>query len=98
MEEYKKNIIAFSQVKGIGASFMKQNIHLIHNYKDNLEMLSSISNKVTISDLEANKINVEKIINDCLENDIQILTFIDTEYPKNLLEIIIYPTVSFEAE
>lgn len=87
MEEYKKNIMAFSQVKGIGASFMKQNIHLIHNYKDNLEMLSSISNKVTISDLEANKINVEKIINDCLENDIQILTFIDTEYPKNLLEI-----------
>ena len=87
MEEYKKNIIAFSQVKGIGASFMKQNIHLIHNYKDNLEMLSSISNKVTFSDLEANKINVEKIINDCLENNIQILTFIDTEYPKNLLEI-----------
>ena len=87
MEEYKKNIIAFSQVKGIGASFMKQNIHLINNYKDNLEMLSSISNKVTISDLEANKINVEKIIKDCLENDIQILTFIDSKYPQNLLEI-----------
>jgi DNA processing protein len=87
MEEYKKNIMAFSQVKGIGASFMKQNIHLIHLYKDNLEMLSSISNKVTISDLEANKIIVEKIIKDCLENDIQILTFIDDDYPKNLLEI-----------
>ena len=87
MEEYKKNIMAFSQVKGIGASFMKQNIHLINNYKDNLEMLSSISNKVSISDLEANKINVEKIINDCLENDIQIITLIDAEYPKNLLEI-----------
>lgn len=87
MEEYKKNIMAFSQVKGIGASFMKQNIQLINNYKDNLEMLSSISNKVSISDLEANKINVEKIINDCLENDIQIITLIDDEYPKNLLEI-----------
>lgn len=87
MEEYKKNIMAFSQVKGIGASFMKQNIHLINNYKDNLEMLSSISNKVSSSDLEANKINVEKIINDCLENDIQIITLIDDEYPKNLLEI-----------
>lgn len=87
MEEYKKNIMAFSQVKGIGASFMKQNINLIQNYKDNLEMLSSISNKVSISDLEANKINVEKIINDCLENDIQIITLIDAEYPKNLLEI-----------
>ena len=87
MEEYKKNIMAFSQVKGIGASFMKQNIHLINNYKDNLEMLSSISNKVSISDLEANKINVGKIINNCLENDIQIITLIDDEYPKNLLEI-----------
>lgn len=87
MEEYKKNIIAFSLVKGIGASFMKQNIHIINNYKDNLEMLSSISNKVTISDIEANKIYVDKIIKDCIENEIQILTFIDTEYPKNLLEI-----------
>ncbi len=87
MEEYKKNIIAFSQVKGIGASFMKQNIHLINNYKNNMEMLASISNKVTISDLEANKINVEKIIKDCIENDIHVLTFIDNEYPKNLLEI-----------
>ena len=87
MEEYKNNIIAFSQVKGIGASFMKQNIHLINNYKDNLEMLASISNKVTISDLEANKINVETIIKDCFENDIRILTLIDNEYPKNLLEI-----------
>jgi DNA processing protein len=87
MEEYIKNIIAFSQVKGIGASFMKQNIHLINNYKDNPEMLSSISNKVTISDLEANKILAEKIIKDCIENDIKILTFIDTEYPQRLLEI-----------
>jgi DNA processing protein len=87
MKEYQKNIMAFSQVKGIGASFMKQNIHLIQLYKDNIEMLSSISNKVTTSDIEANKINVEKIINDCFENDIQILTFIDTEYPQNLLEI-----------
>jgi DNA processing protein len=87
MEEYKKNIIAFSQVKGIGASFMKQNIHLINNYKDNIEMLASITNKVTVSDLEANKINVEKIIKDCIENDIHVLTFIDDEYPKNLLEI-----------
>jgi DNA processing protein len=87
MEEYKKNIIAFSQVKGIGASLMKQNIHLINNYKDNIEMLASITNKVTVSDLEANKINVEKIIKDCTENDIHVLTFIDDEYPKNLLEI-----------
>lgn len=87
MKEYKKNIMAFSLVKGIGASFMKQNIHLIQLYKDNIEMLSSVSNKVSSSDLEANKINVEKIINDCLENDIQIITLIDDEYPKNLLEI-----------
>lgn len=87
MEEYKKNIIAFSQIKGIGAAFMKQNIHLINSYKDNLEMLASISNKATISDLEANKINVDKIINDCKLHNIQITTFIDDEYPKNLLEI-----------
>lgn len=87
MEDYTKNIIAFSQVKGIGASFMKQNMHLISNYKDNLEMLSSISNKVTISDLIANRINVENIVADCLENDIQIITYIDEIYPKNLLEI-----------
>jgi DNA processing protein len=87
MEEYKKNIIAFSQIKGIGAAFMKQNIHLIYSYKDNLEMLASISNKATISDLEANKINVDKIINDCKLHNIQITTFIDDEYPKNLLEI-----------
>jgi hypothetical protein len=36
-------------------------------------MLSSIGNKVT-SDLEANKTIAEKIIKDCIENDIKILT------------------------
>jgi hypothetical protein len=61
---------------------MKQNIYLINNYKDNPEMLSSIGNKVT-SDLEANKMLAEKIIKDCIENDIKILTFIDNRiFPK----------------
>ena len=95
MEEYKKNIISFSLIKGVGASFMKQNRHLIDNYKDNLEMLTSISNKATFSDLKANKIIVERIVKDCIESNIKIITFLDSDYPQSLLEIKDPPAVLY---
>jgi DNA processing protein len=82
-----KYIIAISLIKGIGAAFMKQNIHLIDNYKDNLEMLCGISNKITLGDLEENIVYAERIIQECSENDIVIRTIIEDDYPKQLLEI-----------
>lgn len=87
MENQTKHIIAISLIKGIGAAFMKQNSHLIDSYKDNLEMLCGISSKINIIDLEENILYAEKIIKECAESDITILTIIDKNYPKQLLEI-----------
>ncbi|SHN77006.1 Predicted Rossmann fold nucleotide-binding protein DprA/Smf involved in DNA uptake [Flavobacterium fryxellicola] len=87
MKTETKYIIAISLIKGIGAAFMKQNIHLIHSYKNNHEMLCGISNKITLDDLEENIIYAEQIIQECTELDITIRTIIDKDYPKQLLEI-----------
>ena len=87
MKTEAKYIIAISLIKGIGAAFMKQNIHLIDSYKDNLEMLCGISNKINIVDLEENIKYAEQIIRECGELDIKVRTIIDSDYPKQLLEI-----------
>ena len=95
MEGHQKNIIALSLIKGIGAAFMKQNIDLISNYKNNLEMLSGLSNKINIIDLNENIIYAEEIIQECQINNIKLLTIVDTDYPKNLLEIKDPPSVIY---
>ena len=87
MEKSTENIIALANIKGIGASFMKQHINLISLYKDNLEMLVSLSNKIDEIDLYANILKAREIINDCATNDIKIISYLDTDYPKLLLEI-----------
>jgi DNA processing protein len=95
MEGHQKNIIALSLIKGIGAAFMKQNIDLISNYKNNLEMLSGLSSKINIIDLTENIIYAEEIIKECQINNIKLLTIVDTDYPKKLLEIKDPPSVIY---
>lgn len=87
MEKYIENIIALSNIKGIGASFMKQHINLISLYRDNLEMLSSLSNKIDEKDLHFNLLKAREIISDCTTHDIKIISYLDADYPKLLLEI-----------
>lgn len=87
MEKSTENIIALANIKGIGASFMKQHINLISLYKDNLEMLVSLSNKIDEIDLHANILKAREIISDCAANGIKIISYLDADYPKLLLEI-----------
>lgn len=87
MKNYTENIIALANINGIGASFMKQNLSLISLYRDNLEMLSSLSNKIHEKDLHVNILKAREIINECNANDIKIISYLDTDYPKLLLEI-----------
>lgn len=87
MEKSTENIIALANIKGIGASFMKQHINLISLYKDNLEMLSSLSNKIDENDLHTNILKAREIISDCATHGIKIISYLDADYPKLLLEI-----------
>lgn len=87
MEKSTENIIALANIKGIGASFMKQHINLISLYKDNLEILASLSNKIDEIDLHANILKAREIISDCAANGIKIISYLDADYPKLLLEI-----------
>lgn len=87
MENYVENIIALSHIKGIAGSFMKQNRDLINLYRDNIEMLASLSNKIDLNDLNNNLIKSREIIKECNSNGIKILSFLDSDYPKLLLEI-----------
>lgn len=87
MEKSTENIIALANIKGIGASFMKQHINLISLYKDNLEMLASLSNKIDEKDLHVNILKAREIISDCAANGIKIISYLDADYPKLLLEI-----------
>lgn len=87
MEKYTENIIALANIKGIGASFMKQHLNLISLYRDNLEMLLSLSNKIDENDLHANILKAREIINECNANGVKIISYIDADYPKLLLEI-----------
>lgn len=87
MEKYTENIIALANIKGIGAAFMKQHINLISLYRDNLEMLSSLSNKINEEDLYSNILKAREIINDCTTHGIKIISYLDADYPKLLLEI-----------
>ena len=87
MEKYTENIIALANIKGIGASFMKQHLNLISLYRDNLEMLLSLSNKIDENDLHANILKAREIIYECNANGVKIISYIDADYPKLLLEI-----------
>lgn len=87
MEKSTENIIALANIKGIGASFMKQHINLISLYKDNLEMLVSLSNKIDEIDLHTNILKAREIISDCAANGIKIISYLDADYPKLLLDI-----------
>lgn len=87
MKNSTKHILALSLIKGVGATFIKRNMSLISSYIDNLEMLSNIGGKVTIEQLNYNLDYAQKIITECKENNIEIISIIDKKYPNNLREI-----------
>ncbi len=83
----KENILALSMIKGVGANFIKKNLPLISAYSGNIEMLSSIGGKVSRLELEANIPLANKILDECYQNDIQILSIVDDDYPSNLKQL-----------
>lgn len=87
MNNSVKHILALSLIKGVGSSFIKRNIPLIASYIDNIEMLSSIGGKVTLEQFNYNLEYAQSIIDECSRQKIEIISIIDSKYPKALKEI-----------
>jgi DNA processing protein len=87
MNNTVKNIIALSLIKGIGAGFIKRKLPFIRQNASNLSELCLLSDKITITDLEENLLEANKIIQDCQKHGIQSCSIIDDDYPLLLLEI-----------
>lgn len=82
-----RNIIALSLIKGVGSAFIKKNLFDIKRNKNNLLDLSKVGGKVDLSKLEDNLEEGERIINECENRKIGIISITDDNYPKNLFEI-----------
>jgi len=82
-----QNIIAFSMLNGIGATFIKNNLYEIKRRLFSPIDLCSLNNKVSIADYEQNQKYAKKIIDNCENLNIQISTILDEDYPQLLLEI-----------
>lgn len=89
-----KNILILSMVKGIGPAFIKKN-------RDRL--LREGSCEAIVCDNKPNEmVNLDnyadasdKIVSDCIDNGIKIISIIDSEYPRQLFEIGDPPSVLF---
>jgi DNA processing protein len=87
MKNATKHILALSLIKGVGASFIKRNIPLISSYIDNPEMLSSIGGKITFEQFNYNLETAQSIIEECDRQQIEMISILDSNYPKTLIEI-----------
>jgi DNA processing protein len=82
-----RNIIALSLIKGVGSAFIKKNFFDIKRNKNNLLELSKLGGKVDLNKLEEELDESERIINECKNRKIGIITITDDNYPRNLFEI-----------
>ena len=89
-----KNLIALSMVKGVGPSFIKNNISRIELAVD---CYSIIKNKKPEQEkyLEDYLAKSESIINDCILEGIDIISLVSPEYPSLLKEISNPPCVLY---
>lgn len=74
-------------LNGVGSAFIKKNIQLIKLKIDSIEELCKMNEKFNLLDLEKNINYADKIIDDCKELNIQIITILNEEYPKSLIEL-----------
>jgi len=95
IKDYVQNIITISLIKGVGSAFMKKHRAMLLNYKNNIDLLTNIGGKITLEEFNKKFSAAKEIIDNCLQNDIEIITIADDWYPKLLLEIKNPPPVIF---
>lgn len=95
MTPHSLNVFALSKIKGIGPAFIKRNLPQIKSSIHDLDSLLSLAPKI-------NKDEFQEILNSCedvLENadnqKIKVISIVDNDYPKNLLELKDPPPVIF---
>lgn len=83
-----KHILALSLINGVGDAFVKKRLNEIETYIDDIDLLGNmLGGKVTIDGINENLPLANKIIEDCFENDIKIISIICDQYPPLLKEI-----------
>jgi DNA processing protein len=83
-----KHILALSLIKGVGNAFIKRKLNEIEAYIADVDLLGNmLGGKVTIDGITENLPIANKIIGECLENDIKIIPITSDQYPSLLKEI-----------
>lgn len=83
-----KHILALSLIKGVGDAFIKRKLNEIEAYIADVDLLGNmLGGKVTIDGITDNLPIANKIIGECLENDIKIIPITSDQYPSLLKEI-----------
>ena len=89
-----KNLLALSMIKGIGPAFVKRNLNRIKSGIDCSSIIKEYkpdqSGNISVYLNEA-----EKIISDCDENGIEIVSILSPNYPSKLKEISDPPCILF---
>ena len=89
-----KNLLILSMVKGIGPSCIKKNRgRILHD--NSCESIVQDIKPTELDNLEYYASVSERIISDCVSNDIKIIGINDSAYPRQLLEIGNPPSVLF---
>ncbi|MEA5574733.1 DNA-processing protein DprA [Calothrix sp. UHCC 0171] len=97
-------ILALSQLKRIGAIFIKKNLSSIrqkHRWfystteKSIENLLTLVKKKYSLSEIQEAISKAEEILAECESNQIGFMSIIDENYPKKLLEIKDSPPVLF---
>lgn len=83
-----KHILALSLIKGVGDAFVNKRLNEVKAYEDDIDLLGNmLGGKVTIDGINENLPIANRIIEDCLENDIKIIPVTSDKYPSLLREI-----------
>ncbi|WP_299060094.1 DNA-processing protein DprA [uncultured Polaribacter sp.] len=90
------HILALSLIKGVGSAFVKRRINEIETYIDDLDLLGNmLGGKVTIDVINENLPLAQKIIEECIENNIIMTSIICDDYPSLLKEIKNPPSILY---
>lgn len=83
-----KHILAISLINGVGDAFIKKKINEIETYIYDIDLLGNmLGGKVSKDGILENLPLADKIINDCCESKIEIVSVICETYPSLLKEI-----------
>ena len=89
-----RNILILSMVKGIGPAFIKKNCHRLIN-DSSCDQIVKESKPEELDNLVTYAKTADEIMSDCKDNDIKMVSIIDTDYPSQLKEIGDPPSVLF---